>query len=71
MDYFRLVSVIEGPLVLFVDQPLAGSVSRSRYCAAAVAPADDLDGEMIDRHFSPARSLSPPHRGAVIPDLVC
>jgi hypothetical protein len=36
-----------------------------------VAPADDLDGEMIDRHFSPARSLSPPQRGAVIPDLVC
>ena len=62
MDYFRLVGVIESPLVLLVDEPLASPVKCRSDGAAAVASADDLDGEMINRHFSPTLPFLPPHR---------
>jgi hypothetical protein len=64
MDYFRLVGVIVSTLVLLVDEPLARPVKCGGYGTAPVAAADDLGGEMIDRHFSPGfPSSASPWRG--------
>jgi hypothetical protein len=59
MNDFCLVGVIESPPVLLVDVALTGSVECRGDRAAAVAAADDLGGEMINRHL-PLRFPSSP-----------
>jgi hypothetical protein len=51
MDDFRLVAVIVGPLTLFVDYPFTRPVKSRCERIAPMPTADNLDVEMVNRHW--------------------